>query len=127
MLKLLLSVFKRLITAVTSPFRMMIVRFQRLFNINILTAKLIPLLTKKVRALITLKPQSQKDYFSVGRYWVYKKLMLTVVFVNIPEHVKIIKEKSQNIQILTTSHLRPIIELADNIITIHKKVNPINL
>lgn len=81
MLKLLLSVFKRLITAVTSPFRMMIVRFQRLFNVNILTAKLIPLLTKKVRALITLKPQSQKDYFSVGRYWVYKKLMLTVVFV----------------------------------------------
>ncbi len=49
------------------------------------------------------------------------------IFENIPEHVKIIKEKSQNIQILTTSHLRPIIELADNIITIHKKVNPINL
>ena len=34
--------------------------------------------------LITLKPQSQKDYFSVGRYWVYKKLMLTVVFVLAP-------------------------------------------
>ena len=71
----------RLVTAVTSPFRMLIVRIQRLFNINVLTAKLIPLLTSKIRSLITLRPQSEKDYFSVGRYWVYKKLLLTAVLV----------------------------------------------
>lgn len=58
---------------------MLIVRVQRLFNVNILTAKLIPPLTKKVKALVTLKPQSPKDYFSVGRYWVYKKLFLTLI------------------------------------------------
>ena len=79
MFKLLASVFKRLVTAVTNPFRMLIVRVQRLFNVNILTAKLIPPLTKKVKALVTLKPQSPKDYFSVGRYWVYKKLFLTLI------------------------------------------------
>lgn len=81
MFKLLTSIFKRVVTAVTNPFRMLIVRIQRMFNVNILTAKLIPLLTKKVKALVTLKPQSPKDYFSVGRYWVYKKLFLTLILV----------------------------------------------
>ena len=84
MFKLLASIFKRVVTAVTNPFRMLVVRIQRMFNVNILTAKLIPPLTKKVKALVTLKPQSPQDYFSVGRYWVYKKLMLTVVFVLAP-------------------------------------------
>ena len=76
-----MSIFKRLMTAVTNPFRLLVVRAQRLFNVNVLTAKLIPTLTKKVKSLITLRPQSPKDYFSVGRYWVYKKLLLTLVLV----------------------------------------------
>lgn len=79
MFKLLSSVLKRVVTAVTNPFRMLVVRAQRLFNVNILTAKLIPPLTKKVKSLVTLKPQSPADYFSIGRYWVYKKLFLTLV------------------------------------------------
>ncbi len=81
MFKLLASIFKRVVTAVTNPFRMLVVRIQRMFNVNILTAKLIPPLTKKVKALVTLKPQSPQDYFSVGRYWVYKKLFLTLILV----------------------------------------------
>ncbi len=81
MFKLLASVLKRIVTAVTNPFRMLIVRIQRLFNVNILTAKLIPGLTKKVKSLITLRPQSPKDYFSIGRYWVYKKLFLTLILM----------------------------------------------
>lgn len=79
MFKLLSSVLKRVVTAVTNSFRMLVVRAQRLFNVNILTAKLIPPLTKKVKSLVTLKPQSPADYFSIGRYWVYKKLFLTLV------------------------------------------------
>ena len=60
-------------------FRLLIVRIQRRFNVNILTAKLIPPLTKKVKSLVTLKPQSPQDYFSFGRYWVYKKLFLALI------------------------------------------------
>ena len=81
MFKLLTSAMKRIITAVTSPFRMMIVKLQRLFNINIITAKLITPLTKKVKSLITLKPQSRSDYVVIGRLWVYKKLFFTLVLV----------------------------------------------
>jgi antitoxin component YwqK of YwqJK toxin-antitoxin module len=79
--KLLTSAFKRILTAVTSPFRMMLVKFMRLFNINILTAKLIAPLTKQVKSLITLRPQSPKDYVSIGPFWVYKKLFATLVLV----------------------------------------------
>ena len=81
MFKLLASIFKRVVTAVTNPFRMLVVRIQRMFNVNILTAKLIPPLTKKVKSLVTLKPQSPRDYFSVGRYWVYKKLFLFLILL----------------------------------------------
>lgn len=79
MFKLLASVFKRIVTAVTNPFRVLLVRIQRAFNINVITAKLIPHLTKKVKELITLKPQSRNDYFVIGRWWVYKKLFLTII------------------------------------------------
>ena len=81
MFQLFASIFKRVSTALTSPFRMFLVRFQRLFNINIITAKLISPLTKKVKELITLRPQSRSDYYVVGRFWVYKKLLLTVILV----------------------------------------------
>lgn len=81
MFKLFLSIFRRITTAVTNPFRMLIVRIQRMFNINIITAKLISPLTKKVKSLITLKPQSRSDYYVAGRWWIYKKLLLTLVLV----------------------------------------------
>ena len=79
MLKLLLSAFRRIVTAVTNPFRMLIVRIQRMFNINVITAKLVRPLTKKVKALITLRPQTREDYFVIGRWWIYKKLFLTLL------------------------------------------------
>lgn len=81
MFKILASAFSRLIAAVTSPFRMLIIRIQKLFNINLITAKLITPLTKKVRSLITLKPQTRDDYFVVGKWWIYKKLFLTIILV----------------------------------------------
>ncbi|MEG1774257.1 MAG: hypothetical protein RR320_05330, partial [Oscillospiraceae bacterium] len=81
MFKLLASVFKRIVTAITSPFRMIIVRVQRMFNINVITAKLVSPLTKKVKSLITLKPQTREDYFVIGQHWIYKKLFLTLVLV----------------------------------------------
>ena len=80
-LKLLLSAFRRIVTAVTNPFRMLLVRVQRLFNVNVLTAKLVAPLTRKVRSLITLKPQSREDYLPIGKYWIYKKVFMTLVLV----------------------------------------------
>lgn len=79
MLKLFLSVIKRIRTAVTNPFRMILVRIQRIFNVNVITAKLISPITKKVREMITLKPQSRKDYYVIGRFWVYKKLFMVII------------------------------------------------
>ena len=81
MFKLLKSALKRLTTAVTSPFRMIIVRIQRMFNFNVITAKLITPLTRQVKSLITLRPQSRDDYYVIGRWWVYKKLFMTLVLV----------------------------------------------
>lgn len=81
MFKILASAFSRLIAAVTSPFRMIIIRIQRMLNINLITAKLIAPLTKKVRSLVTLKPQTRSDYFVVGKWWIYKKLFLTIILV----------------------------------------------
>ncbi|MEG1943758.1 MAG: hypothetical protein RR049_08050, partial [Angelakisella sp.] len=78
MFKLMQSVFKRVLTAVTGPFKVIIIGIQRMFNINIITAKLIAPLTKKVKSLITLKPQSREDYYVIGKHWVYKKLFLTL-------------------------------------------------
>ena len=60
---------------------MLIVGIQRMFNVNVITGKLIAPLTKKVKSLITLKPQSRDDYYSIGRHWVYKKLFLTVILL----------------------------------------------
>ncbi|MEG0338364.1 MAG: hypothetical protein RR573_00445 [Oscillospiraceae bacterium] len=81
MFKLIVSAFKRIMTAVTNPFRMIIVSIQKMFNINVITAKLIAPLTKKVKSLIVLKPQSREDYFTVGKHWVYKKLIATSILV----------------------------------------------
>ena len=79
MFKLLTSALRRVMTAVSNPFRMLVVRGQRLFNINIITSKLVRPLTKKVREFVTLRPQSRKDYMVIGRWWVYKKLFLTAL------------------------------------------------
>lgn len=81
MLKLILSAFKRMTTAISSPFRMLIVKVQRLFNINILTAKLITPLTKKVRSLLSLRPKSKEDYVSLGRFWIFRKVFLTLILI----------------------------------------------
>lgn len=81
MFQLLGSFFKRLTTIVTTPFRLAIVKIQRLFNVNIISAKLISPLRKTIKKLITLKPESRTDYVVVGKWWVYKKLFLTIILV----------------------------------------------
>ncbi|MFV0402309.1 MAG: MORN repeat-containing protein [Oscillospiraceae bacterium] len=79
MFKLISSVFKRITTAVSSPFRMLIVRIQKMFNVNIISAKLIKPLTANVRKIITLRPSSKADYVAIGRLWVYRKLFYALI------------------------------------------------
>ncbi len=78
---LIFSSFKRLTTVLTSPFRMMLINFQRLFNINIITAKLISPLSKKIKELSKLRPEKSSDYYSFGSVLVYKKLFATITMV----------------------------------------------
>ncbi|HNW03958.1 MAG TPA: hypothetical protein PLP20_03165 [Oscillospiraceae bacterium] len=79
MFKLLASAFKRLTTAMTAPFQTLWVKIQRMFNVNVITAKLVAPLTKKIKSLIVLRPDSWKDYYKFGRLYVYKKLFLLLV------------------------------------------------
>lgn len=81
LLNLILSSFRRLTTALTTPFRLFVVKIIRMFNINVLSSKLVAPLTKKVKQLISLKPQSKKDYFTFGRYFIYKKLFVALIIV----------------------------------------------
>lgn len=74
LLKLLLSALQRVVTAISAPFRMLLVRARRLFNVNVLTAKLIQPLTKHMKRLLRLRPTQRSDYVSVGRFLVFKQL-----------------------------------------------------
>ncbi len=77
--KLLASAFKRLTTAMTAPFQTLWIKIQRLFNVNVITAKFVAPLTKKIKSLIVLRPDSWKDYYKFGRVYVYKKLFLLLI------------------------------------------------
>ncbi len=81
MFKLIFSLFKRITTAVTSPFRKLLTSFMRLFNVNIWTAKIIKPLTKFVKQALNLKPKSKEEYYTVGRFLVFKKVFLVIVIV----------------------------------------------
>ncbi len=81
LIKLLFSAMKRVTTAMTSPFRMMLVSIQRLFNINVITAKLISPLTRKIKELLAIRPKNKDDYHTIGGFLVYKKIFYTVILV----------------------------------------------
>jgi len=81
MLALILSMVNRLITAISTPFRMLIVKTQRMFNINVISGKLIQPLTKNVSELMSLRPSGKSDYVKIGKYLVFKKLFAFIVFV----------------------------------------------
>ncbi len=73
------SSFTRVITAITAPFRMGLLRIMRLFNINVITAKLVRPLNKAIRQIMKSKPTSSDDYISIGKFLVYKNIFMLVV------------------------------------------------
>lgn len=76
---LLGSVFSRIRTAVTSPFRRMTRRVGQMFNVNMISAKLIAPVTKKVRKIMKAEPKSPDDYYTVGRFWISRTLVFIVI------------------------------------------------
>ena len=78
--KLIQKAFVRLRTAAMNPFRRVIRRVQQLFNVNLITAKLITPINKKIRELLSVKPKSSDDYVTVGIFWISKKFIYFLIF-----------------------------------------------
>lgn len=76
---LLKALATRIKALALNPFRNLGREIQRLFNANMIAAKVIQPITKKSRELFHIKPESEKDYYSVGRFFIAKKLIVAVV------------------------------------------------
>ena len=79
LLKLFQKAFVRLRTAAMNPFRRVVRRFQQLFNVNLITAKLINPINKKIRAIFSFKPKSKEDYVTIGNFWISRKVIYFLI------------------------------------------------
>jgi antitoxin component YwqK of YwqJK toxin-antitoxin module len=77
--KTLGKMFGKLNAAVIGPFRKVVMNTKRKFNINAVMAKLIKPLNKMLRGMLNIKPKSRKDYYSLGLFWVSKKLIYFLI------------------------------------------------
>lgn len=77
--KIIQKSFVRLRTAAMNPFRRVVRRVQQLFNVNLITAKLITPINKKIREILNVKPKDREDYFSVGIFWISRKLIYFLI------------------------------------------------
>lgn len=73
--KLLMAVITRLRTILTNPVRNFVRRLQMMVNTNVIANKLIKPLTKKVKELFHIKPKSEQEYYSLGKFLIAKKLI----------------------------------------------------
>lgn len=76
---LLSKAFTRLRTAVMNPFRRVVRRVQQLFNVNLISAKLVTPINTKVRKILSGEAKSPEDYFTVGRFWISKMLVYLLI------------------------------------------------
>lgn len=79
-LKLIQNVFFRLKAAAMNPFRRIIKRMKQIFNVNMLSAKLLQPLNKKIKQIFNVKPKSKEDYVSLGIFWISRKLIYFIIF-----------------------------------------------
>lgn len=77
--KIIQKSFVRLRTAAMNPFRRIVRRVQQLFNVNLITAKLITPINKKIRSILNVKPKDKSDYISLGIFWISKKLIYFLI------------------------------------------------
>ncbi|MGN0342459.1 MAG: MORN repeat-containing protein [Roseburia sp.] len=71
--------FVRLRTAVMNPFRRILRRIQQIFNVNLITAKLITPINKKIQSIFDVKPKEKDDYITIGIFWISKKLLYFLI------------------------------------------------
>lgn len=79
--KLIRAVISRLRALTLNPVRNFLRRIQMMFNTNVIANRVLKPVTKKFRELFHIKPKSEDDYFSVGRFLVAKKLVAAVIVV----------------------------------------------
>ena len=71
--------FVRLRTAVMHPFRRIVRKVQQVFNVSLISARLVTPITAKVRKILNGEARSPEDYFTVGRFWVSKALVYILI------------------------------------------------
>jgi antitoxin component YwqK of YwqJK toxin-antitoxin module len=71
--------FIRLRTAVMNPFRRVVRRVQQVFNVNLITAKLVTPINKKMRKILSDEAKSPEDYFTIGHFWISKMLVYVLI------------------------------------------------
>lgn len=79
--KLIRAVISRLRALTLNPIRNFLRRIQMMFNTNVIANKVLKPVTKKFRELFHIKPKSEDEYFSVGRFLIAKKLVAAVIVV----------------------------------------------
>ncbi|MBS6397839.1 MAG: hypothetical protein KH452_11940 [Clostridiales bacterium] len=62
-----------------NPFRRVMRRVQQLFNVNLISAKLVTPINAKVRKIMSGEAKSPEDYFTVGRFWISKALVYILI------------------------------------------------
>lgn len=69
------KILTRIRTAVMNPFRVIIRKISMLTNINVILAKTVAPITKKVREILSFKAKSPEDYLVIGNFWISKKII----------------------------------------------------
>lgn len=77
--QLLGKAFLRLRTAVMNPFQRVVRRVQQIFNVNIITSRLVAPINAKVRKILNGEAKSPEDYFTIGRFWISKMLVYFLI------------------------------------------------
>ena len=78
-LKLITAVISRLKALTLNPVRNYLRKLQMMVNVNVIANKILKPVTKKFRDLFHIKPKSEEDYYSVGRFLVAKKLVAAAI------------------------------------------------
>lgn len=71
--------FTRLRVAVMNPFRRMTRRVQQMFNANMVSARLASPINEKIRKIMGGEAKSEKDYVTIGNFWISKMLIYIVI------------------------------------------------
>lgn len=80
-MKLIMAVVSRLNALTLNPVRNFSRKLQMMVNINVIANKILKPVTKKFRDLFHIKPKSEEDYYSVGRFLIAKKLVAAAIVV----------------------------------------------